>query len=135
MTAEILFIFGLLWSKKEGRLIENLYYIENKGCDATTYGLVRISDEDFPKFKNFIENLNRNSTYQCMPVIRAFKIPEDAIEEVTDVDKSDPYISYLLSGDDSMYLDSKVYRLNDDYTTSGCFGTKKMECVIGEDDE
>ena len=55
---------------------EKLYYINNEGCDATTYGLVRISDGDFPKFKSFIENLNKNSTYGCMPKIY--------IDEVTD---------------------------------------------------
>jgi hypothetical protein len=36
---------------------ENLYFIANSGCDATTYGLARIPEEDFPKFKTMIEKL------------------------------------------------------------------------------
>ena len=46
---------------KTGEIImaEKLYYIVNSGCDAITRGLARISDEDFPKFKTFIKNLNK----------------------------------------------------------------------------
>ena len=40
--------------------MNKLYYVRNVGCDDTTCGLVRISEEDFTKFKSFIENLNRN---------------------------------------------------------------------------
>ena len=41
----------------------NLYYIENMGCDDTTRGLARMTDEEFAVFKRVVENLNKNSTY------------------------------------------------------------------------
>lgn len=46
-----------------------LYFIENCGCDATTRGLIRLNEQDFIKFKEFVQNLNKNSTYGCMPTI------------------------------------------------------------------
>ena len=52
----------------------NLYYIENMGCDDTTHGLARMSDEEFAVFKRVIENLNKNSTYGCMPTIAVYKM-------------------------------------------------------------
>ena len=60
--------------------LDQLYYIENVGCDDETCGLARISDDDFPKFKTFIENLNKNSTYGCMPKIYVYKIVEGLIK-------------------------------------------------------
>lgn len=62
--------------------MSNLYYIENIGCDDCTIGLARISDEDFPKFKEIIENLNKNSYYGYMPTIQVWRIDESSIEEV-----------------------------------------------------
>ena len=37
----------------------NLYYIENVGCDDTTHGLARMTDEEFAVFKRVVENLNK----------------------------------------------------------------------------
>lgn len=37
----------------------NLYYIENVGCDDTTHGLARMTDEEFEVFKRVVENLNK----------------------------------------------------------------------------
>ena len=88
---------------------EKLYYVNNEGCDATTYGLVRISDEDFPKFKTFIENLNKNSTYGCMPTIHLYEIDESKIREYTQ--NSDDYVC----DDDILYLDGKLYTLVNKY--------------------
>lgn len=80
--------------------MDNLYYVRNCGCDDETTGLVRISDKDFPKFKTFIENLNKNSTYGCMPTIFVYKIVDEAlIREATDEDAD-----YKC-----LYLDDKVY--------------------------
>lgn len=90
-------------------MAEKLYYVNNEGCDATTYGLVRISDEDFPKFKSFIENLNKNSTYGCMPKIHLYEIDESKIREYTP--NSDDYVC----DDDILYLDDKVYTLVNKY--------------------
>lgn len=83
--------------------MSNLYYIENRGCDDETLGLVYISDEDFPKFKEFIENLNKNSTYACQPTISVYKINLDDLRGATDEDKD-----YS-----RMYLGDKVYVLKD----------------------
>lgn len=81
-----------------------LYYICNVGCDDETVGLVRISDEDFPKFEKFITNLNKNSSYGCMPTIDVYHISEDSIREATDCDNEDKI----------MYLDDKTYVIKDD---------------------
>ena len=51
---------------------KKLYLIANNGCDDTTHGLVRFTDEEFSIFKENVENLNRNSTYGCMPTISVF---------------------------------------------------------------
>lgn len=82
--------------------MEKLYYIENCGCDDTTHGLVRISDEDFPKFRTFIENLNKNSTYGCMPRIHVYLIEEDKIRPWTEED----------CDGDKLYLDGAVYAID-----------------------
>lgn len=78
----------------------SLYYIENAGCDDSTHGLVRLSDEEFIKFKQIIVNLNKNSTYGCMPTIGVYRIlDESVIREATDGDDKS----------DGLYMDDKVY--------------------------
>lgn len=66
--------------------MDNLYYIENVGCDDTTCGLAIIPDEMFEVFKNIIEDLNKNSTYDCMPTINVYKITKDDLREATNDD-------------------------------------------------
>lgn len=99
---------------------EKLYFIANVGCDDTTYGLVRLTDEDFEKFKIFIQNLNRNSRYSCMPVIYVYIVEMSHLKEVdcddTDIDKSDVY-----------YLDDKMYTFAERYFPY----YDKLERVIG----
>ena len=73
---------------KGGTVMSDLYYIENIGCDDKTRGLVNIPDEIIPWFKNFIENLNKNSQYGCMPTIEVYKINETFIRPVTDEDSA-----------------------------------------------
>lgn len=92
--------------------MEKLYYIENEGCDATTHGLVRISDEDFPKFKSFVENLNKNSTYGCMPRIHVYLVDEDKIHPWTENDDDD---ELYLDDDDKLYMDGAVYTIDHDW--------------------
>ena len=87
-----------------------LYYIQNEGCDDTTYGLVRISDEDFPKFKSFVENLNRNSTYGCKPKMHIYKIDETRLHKPTDNDDRDYYL-YL---EDKVLVLDNIYRWSDE---------------------
>lgn len=90
-------------------MTEKLYYVQNVGCDATTYGLVRITDDGFPKFKSFIENLNKNSTYDCMPKIHLYEIDESKIREYN------PNSDYFICDDDILYLDDKIYTLVNKY--------------------
>ena len=66
----------------------NLYYIENLGCDDTTHGLARMTDEELAVFKRVVENLNKNSTYGCMPTIAVYKISDSFIRQATDNDSS-----------------------------------------------
>ena len=61
--------------------MNNLYYILNEGCDDTTSGLACVSEDVFPILKDVIENLNKNSTYACMPTIKVYRIPEALIKE------------------------------------------------------
>ena len=86
-------------------MVDKLYYIENEGCVDITRGLVRISDKDFPKFKAFIENLNKNSTYGCMPIISVYKADISEFKELKESDINDNSVDsdYLL------YLDGNTY--------------------------
>ena len=81
----------------------NLYYIENRGCDDTTRGLVIIPDEFWDIFKTTIENLNKNSSYCCMPRIAVYKIDEIMIRETTEADEE-----Y-----DTLYLNGNTYVVNE----------------------
>ena len=78
----------------------NLYYIENVGCDDTTQGLARMTDEEFEVFKRVVENLNKNSTYCCMPTIDVYKINDSFIRQATDDDSSEN----ILYMDDGKYV-------------------------------
>ena len=66
-----------------------LYLVYNCGCDDTTLGLVELTDEEFSKFKQFVENINRNSTYCCMPRIHASKVSWDMFREKTEDDTAE----------------------------------------------
>lgn len=96
--------------------MDNLYYVENCGCDDTTHGLVRIPDEHFPKFKEFIENLNKNSTYGCMPKIYVYKANLDILRPATDEDDDS----------DKMYIGDAVYI----YDKNVVYGERWKEQVI-----
>lgn len=111
-------------------MTEKLYYIANRGCDATTYGLARISDEDFPKFKTFIENLNKNSYYDCMPTIEVYEISSDELKEFEYAPNNDCYDGYYDYSDERyvdrmnvLYLDGKTYTFAKKY---GEYDTRKQ---------
>lgn len=57
----------------------NLYYIENEGCDDTTRGLVELTDREADVVVELFKNLNKNSTYGCMPEIHMYGIPEKLV--------------------------------------------------------
>lgn len=105
---------------------DNLYFIANQGCDATTYGLTRVTEEEFPKFKSFIENLNKNSYYGCMPVISAYKISMNDLREFN----YNPNASFgdddYVDKDDIFYLDDKTYTFAKEWFSY----YNELECVI-----
>ncbi len=51
--------------------------IENMGCDDTTYGVAKFSDKGLIEFVKAVHELNKNSTYCCMPKIRLYELKED----------------------------------------------------------
>lgn len=87
---------------------EKLYLVENEGCDDTTHGLVIIPDEYFAQFKEFIENLNKNSTYGCMPTISVYTIDQDLIGE---------FDGEEIFEDDKLYLKDKIYSAKEGYSS------------------
>lgn len=105
---------------------DNLYFIANQGCDATTYGVARISDEDFPKFKTLIENLNKNSYYGCMPTISVYKISMNDLREFTDNPNAECWDDDYVDQDSTFYLDGKTYTFADKYFSY----YSQLECVI-----
>lgn len=111
--------------------MDNLYFIINVGCDDETCGLARISDEDFPKIKTIIENLNKNSHYECMPTIRLYRITNpELLEEVTD-EESDYRSGRFLYLDGARYIlgtRNNIYEYND--VLGRCELIKGVEQVI-----
>ena len=72
----------------------NLYFIRNIGCDDKTCGLARMADSEVEHFSDIVKDLNKNSTYGCMPIIEVYRISEDMIREANDKDSKDN-IMYL----------------------------------------
>ena len=87
---------------------DNLYLVINSGCDDHTKGLVAVSEEDFPKFREFVENLNKNSYYGCMPVIRVYKIDMENLKEI-----EWPACDEEVDRDEVLYFNDKTYTLTD----------------------
>lgn len=54
----------------------NKYYIENIGCDATTDLVIELTDEELEVFIKICKELNKKSTYGCMPTISIYKFSE-----------------------------------------------------------
>ena len=95
---------------------DNLYFIANEGCDATTCGIAIISDEDFPKFKAIIENLNKNSTYGCMPTISVYKSSWDNFREFTYNPNAKWEDDDYVEDYNTFYLNEKTYTFAEKYT-------------------
>lgn len=45
------------------------YFIENVGCDDTTYDEFEFTEDEFEFLNKVFEKLNRNSSYPCKPTI------------------------------------------------------------------
>lgn len=104
---------------------DNLYFIANQGCDATTYGLARVTEEEFPKFKSFIENLNKNSYYGCMPVISVYKISMNDLREFNYNPNADCFDDDYVDKEEVFYFEDKTYTFAKKY-----FSYYELECVI-----
>lgn len=104
---------------------DNLYFIANQGCDATTYGLTRVTEEEFPKFKSFIENLNKNSYYGCMPVISVYKISMNDLMEFNYNPNADCFDDDYVDKEEVFYFEDKTYTFAKKY-----FSYYELECVI-----
>ena len=104
----------------------NLYFIVNQGCDATTYGLVAINDDEFLKFKLFIENLNKNSYYGCMPVISVYKISMNNLKEINYNPNAEFWDDDYVDKENVFYLDNKTYAFAEKYFSY----YNELECVI-----
>lgn len=52
------------------------YKIENIGCDDYTEGVFDLTEEQHNFLNNLFEELNKNSTYVCMPKIHIKKFIE-----------------------------------------------------------
>lgn len=94
---------------------KKLYFMENQGCDATTYGLVKLSDKEFADFKPTIENLNKNSYYSCMPVISVYKIDWSDVKEINVNPDLEPWDDGYVPPEDIFYLNDKTYTFVDQY--------------------
>ena len=105
---------------------DNLYFIANRGCDATTYGLANVPDDEFPRFKQFIEDLNKNSYYGCMPTISVYKI---SIDHLREFDCNTDEIGW---GDDCVYADDVFHIGDKTYTFAEKYFSywNELECVI-----
>ena len=103
----------------------NLYFLANQGCDAITYGLAQISDDEFPRFKTIIENLNKNSYYGCMPVISVYRININDLKEIKYNPKAEPWDDDYVNADDVFYLDDKTYTFSEKY-----FSYYELPCII-----
>ena len=92
--------------------MSNLYFIRNVGCDDETIGLAQIPDEIFNWFKTTIENLNKNSTYGCMPTIEVYRIDESFIRPATD----DDYLDHVMYTSNGKYvITAEVWKYDSDW--------------------
>ena len=99
---------------------KQLYFIENMGCDATTRGLIELTDVELTNFCNFIYHLNKNSYYGCMPKISIYKGDWNELEEV-DLNKSgidDVLDDNFVDKDRRFWFEGKCYTFKDRYEYS-----------------
>lgn len=62
--------------------------IRNIGCDDETLGLAYFSNAgDFNHFVKIIKDLNQNSNYPCMPIIKLYSLFENEIIEIKEINK------------------------------------------------
>lgn len=95
--------------------MKKLYFIANQGCDATTYGLIELTDEEFIGFKTFIENLNKNSHYGCMPTIAVYRASWEDLCECRYDKNLDPWDDKYIEQENIFYLNDKTYTFSKEW--------------------
>lgn len=60
------------------------YKILNIGCDDVTEGIFEFTKEQFEFLNNVFAELNKNSTYGCMPKIYIEDVADHPIEKGSD---------------------------------------------------
>ncbi len=93
--------------------MDNVYLIENCGSEGVTRGIAVLSDDDFAKFKEIIENLNKNSCYIGMPVIEVYKVKMNDFKECNLAAK--PYDDDYTDAPEVFYFGDKTYTFKDEY--------------------
>lgn len=86
---------------------KQLIYIVNQGCDASTCGLIEIDADKVHEYIQHINELNKNSYYQCMPKIHLFKAQWDWFREVDPAELKDEWSDVTI--DDRLYYNGKIY--------------------------
>lgn len=111
---------------------KQLYLVENSGCNVTTYGLVWVRDSEFPRFREFIENLNKNSHYGCMPTIAVYKADMSEFKEIVYDPSKDCWDEDYVDKDYLLYLDGKTYTFVEEY---GHFNKREVVIEGGREDD
>lgn len=66
------------------------YLVENMGCDDTTYAVLKLTQKEFEFLNNIFEQINKNSSYSCQPVIN-FDI-EAKVEKIEGYEDERDYV-------------------------------------------
>ena len=96
---------------------KQLYFIENQGCDATTYGLKELTYDEFIFICKFIADLNKNSHYGCMPIIHIYEASWEDFKEVTteDLKQEDIWEDNYIDLDRRYWINEKCYTSKEKY--------------------
>jgi len=87
---------------------KQLYFIENMGCDATTFGIIELTDNELKKIVEMCSNLNKNSTYGCMPVISIYRTKWEYFKEVTNLN-GECWDDDFVDKEERYYINNKCY--------------------------
>lgn len=100
--------------------MSKLIYIENEGCDDTTCGIAEMDERELDAFTQVIKDLNRNSTYQCMPVIHIWEISWDRLVDCTDYDITD------LCDSNRLYFGNRIFKFKEELWYERLCGCVKL---------
>lgn len=90
-------------------MAKKLYFVCNNGCDDTTHGLVEVCEEQQEQFFQFIRDLNRNSSYGCMPTISLYEVSWDDFKEVPQPLETDIWGENYIEPRDRLYFNGKIF--------------------------